>query len=89
MTPEFVIDIIRHALMMAFWVAAPLLVAGFLAGAVISLVQVLTSMQDAAFNTVPRLAAFLAALLLALPWMLKHMTTYTVGILGDLGRYAR
>jgi len=23
-----------------------------------------------------------------LPWMLKHMTAYTVGILGDLGRYA-
>jgi flagellar biosynthetic protein FliQ len=89
MTPEFVIDIIRHALMMAFWVSAPLLVVGFTAGIVMSLVQVLTSMQDAAFGAVPRLAAFLVGLLIALPWMLQQMTRYTVSILGDLSRYAR
>lgn len=89
MTPESVIEIIRQALMMAFWLSAPLLAVGFAAGVVISLVQVLTSMQDSAFSTIPRLAAFLLAFLFALPWMLKQMTTYTAGILGDLGRYAR
>jgi flagellar biosynthetic protein FliQ len=89
MTPESVIQIIRQALMMAFWLSAPLLVIGFIAGVVISLVQVLTSMQDSAFSTVPRLGAFLLALLLALPWMLRQIVSYTTGILGDLGRYAR
>lgn len=89
MTPESVIEIIRQALMTAFWLSAPLLAVGFAAGVVISLVQVLTSMQDSAFSTIPRLAAFLVAFLLALPWMLKQMIAYTAGILGDLGRYAR
>jgi flagellar biosynthetic protein FliQ len=89
MTPESVIDIIKQALMMAFWLSAPLLVAGFVAGVFISLIQVVTSMQDAAFNTVPRLAAFLAALLIALPWMLGQIVSYTTGLLGNLGRYAR
>jgi flagellar biosynthetic protein FliQ len=88
MTPESVVDIIRQALMTAFWLSAPLLVVGFVAGVIISLIQVLTSMQDSAFSTIPRLAAFLAALLLALPWMLKKMEAYTIGLLGDLGRYA-
>lgn len=88
MTPESVVDIIRQALMTAFWLSAPLLVVGFVAGVIISLIQVLTSMQDSAFSTIPRLAAFLAALLLALPWMLRKMETYTIGLLGDLGRYA-
>jgi flagellar biosynthetic protein FliQ len=89
MTPEFVIQIVRDALMTAFWVSAPMLIVGFAVGVVISLVQVLTSMQDSAFSTIPRVAAFLVALLIALPWMLKQMMTYTAAILGDFGKYAR
>jgi len=89
MTPEAVVEIIRQALMTAFWLSAPLLVVGFVAGVIISLVQVITSMQDAAFSTIPRLGAFLVALLLSLPWMLKKMLAYSTVLLGDLGRYAR
>ena len=44
----------------------------------ISLVQILTSIQDTAFNAIPRLLAFLATFILALPWMLQKMTAYTV-----------
>ena len=68
---------------------APLLAVGFVVGIVISLVQILTSIQDSAFNAIPRLMAFLGAFILALPWMLHKMTAYTVVILGDLSRYAR
>lgn len=89
MTPESVIHIIRGALMMAFWLSVPLLAAGFVAGILISLVQVLTSMQDSGFSTVPRLAAFLLALLISLPWILREMMRYTVSILGDFSKYAR
>ncbi len=80
---------VRQMLMMAFWVSAPLLIVGFVAGVAISLVQVVTSMQDSAFSTIPRLAAFLLALLISLPWILRQMMTYASSILGDLGRYAR
>jgi flagellar biosynthetic protein FliQ len=89
MTPETVVQIIRGALMATFWLAAPLLAIGFIAGIIISLVQIATSMQDNAFSTVPRLVAFLAGLLLLLPWMLQRSMSYTVSLLGDLGRYAR
>jgi flagellar biosynthesis protein FliQ len=54
-----------------------------------SLIQILTSIQDSAFNAIPRLMAFLAAFILALPWMLHKITAYTVLTLGDLSRYAR
>ena len=66
-----------------------MLIVGFAVGVAISLTQVVTSMQDSAFSTIPRVAAFLVALLIALPWMLKQMMTYTVAILGDFGKYAR
>ena len=89
MTPEIVVQVIRQALMATFWLAAPLLAIGFMAGLVISLVQIATSMQDNAFSTIPRLLAFLAGLLFLLPWMLRQMMGYTIALFGDLARYAR
>jgi flagellar biosynthetic protein FliQ len=89
MTPDGVVDIMRHTLMAAFWLSAPLLALGFVAGIVISLVQIATSMQDNAFSTIPRLVAFLAGLLILMPWMLQKCMAYAISIMGDLGRYAR
>jgi flagellar biosynthetic protein FliQ len=89
MTPDAVVQIVRQTLMTAFWLAAPLLVVGFIAGIVVSLVQIATSMQDNAFSTVPRLVVFLTAIVILLPWMLERSMTYAVSILGDLGRYAK
>ncbi len=89
MTPESAVQIIRDALMVTFWLGAPLLAIGFVTGIAVSLVQIATSMQDNAFSTIPRLVAFLAGLLLFMPWMLARITTYTTALLGDLGRYAR
>jgi len=88
MNPTLVAEILRHALLTAFWLSLPLLAIGFVAGLVMSLLQILTSVQDPAFGTVPRLAAFLAGLLLLLPWMIVRLCSYTATILGDLGRYA-
>ena len=89
MTPEFVVQIIRQALMMTFWLSAPLLAIGLAVGILISLVQIVTSIQDSGFSTVPRLAAFLAGLLLLMPWMLEKIMGYTILLLANLGRYAR
>ena len=87
MTPEAAVQIMRHALMATFWLGAPLLAIGFAAGILISLVQIATSMQDAAFSTIPRLVAFLLGLLLLLPWMLERSIGYTMAVLGDFSRY--
>jgi flagellar biosynthetic protein FliQ len=89
MTPELVVEVLRQALIAAFWLGAPLLAIGFVAGIVVSLIQITTSIQDTAFNTVPRLVAFLVGLIVLMPWMFKRMALYAAGILGELGRYAR
>ena len=89
MTPDSVVQLMRDTLMTAFWLAAPLLAIGFIAGIAVSLVQIATSMQDNAFSTIPRLLAFLGGLLLLMPWMLQRTISYSVALLGNLGRYAR
>jgi flagellar biosynthesis protein FliQ len=89
MTPDAVVEIMRQALLTTFWLAAPLLAIGFIAGIAISLVQIATSIQDNAVSSIPRLTAFLLGLLLLLPWMLQKLMAYTIGLFGNLGRYAR
>ena len=89
MTPELVVEVVRQALITAFWLSAPLLITGFCVGIAISLLQILTSIQDTGFNTIPRLLAFLGVLLVSMPWMLRQLVTYTGAVFGDLSRYAR
>ena len=89
MTPEMAVHIIRQTLMETFWLSLPLLAIGFAVGIAVSLVQVLTSIQDTAFGAVPRLAAFLVGMLVLLPWMTSRLISYTVSLFGDFVRYAR
>ena len=88
MTNATVIDLMRGAFLTTFWLSLPMLAVGFVAGVVVSLAQILTSIQDSSFSTVPRLAVFLIAMLVAMPWMLLKMITYTTVLFGDLGRFA-
>ena len=89
MTQHQVVDLLGQALMTTFWLSLPLLGLGFVVGAIMGLVQILTSMQDSAFGTVPRLVAFLVGLLVFLPWIVMRITTYTTTLFGDLSAYAR
>ena len=89
MGPETAIHIISQAFWTAVVLCAPLLLIGFAVGIVVNIIQIATSMQDASFSTIPRLAAFLFGFLLLMPWMLKQISAYSLSIFGDLLRYAR
>lgn len=88
MSQQFVIEIVRQALMTALWVGLPMLAVMFVVGILISLLQILTSIQDPSFSTIPRLAGFFVTFLIILPWVVLKMVDYTHQILGNLGRYA-
>lgn len=89
MTPDGVAHTVGMMFMTAFQTAAPLLAIGFATGILISLIQIVTSIQDTAFNSIPRLVAFLGGSLLLMPWMIHKSMAYTIDILGNLSRYAR
>jgi flagellar biosynthetic protein FliQ len=77
----------RGAFVTTFWLSLPVLAIGFAVGIVMSLAQILTSIQDSSFATVPRLTAFLIALVLAMPWMLTRIISYTAALFSDFGRF--
>jgi len=89
MTPDSVAHLVGQMFIAAFFIAAPLLAVGFITGIVVSLIQVLTSIQDSGFNAIPRLIAFLGGSLLMMPWMVHRAMSYATDILGNLSRYGR
>jgi len=85
MDVDTAVQVVREAFWTALIVGGPILLIGFIAGILVSLVQTLTSMQDPAFNTVPRLFVFLAAALLLVPWMARRLISYTTELFSNLG----
>ena len=88
MSTSAVVDLIRGVFFTTFWLSLPILAVGFVVGIVVSLAQILTSIQDSSFSAVPRLSAFLGIMLLSMPWMLTKIIAYTTALFGNLGRFA-
>ena len=89
MNTEQVVALARGSLEIALWLGAPLLVVATVVSLLINVVQTLTSLQDATISTVPRLAAVAVASLLFLPWMLRKLMFYTIGLWSDFHPFLR
>ena len=89
MGPDNVVRILRHTIETALWMGAPLLIIATFVSLLISVAQVLTSLQDMTISTVPRLFAVAAAALLLMPWMSRHLVAFTVELLSDLRPFTR
>jgi flagellar biosynthesis protein FliQ len=83
-----VIELTRATLEAAFLISAPILGAAMVMSALISLGQVLTSMQDATLSTVPRIAAVGAFAFWLTPWMMRKLVMFTVALFGDFHRFS-
>ena len=84
-----VIELSRRTLEATFIVCAPILAAALLVSALISLGQVLTSMQDATLSTVPRIAAVGAFAFWLAPWMMRKLVIFTIALFSDFQHFAQ
>ena len=80
MTPEMVIEIGQEAVKTVLYVAGPMLVAGMIVGLVISIFQAATSINEMTMTFVPKIVTVFVVLVLALPWIISQMTSFTVSI---------
>ena len=87
MSAEMAVELARRTMETAFLLSAPILVVATVVGLLVSLVQVLTSVQDMTLSTVPRLFAVALATFLLLPWSLRVVTKFTLEVLTDFRRF--
>ncbi|NJB67948.1 flagellar biosynthetic protein FliQ [Desulfobaculum xiamenense] len=89
MTPEFVIGFARQAIEMTLLISLPMLGIGLVVGIVISVLQAATQIQEMTLTFIPKIIAIFVALLVAFPWILDKMTTYTTNLFLNLPQYIR
>jgi flagellar biosynthesis protein FliQ len=83
MNIEVIVALSRRTLEEALIISAPALIVGIVVSLLISVAQTMTSIQEVTISTVPRLAAVAFALLLTMPWMLRHLTSFMLQLFGD------
>lgn len=89
MNQEMILKLAKDTLQITLMVSGPMLVVSLVVGIFISIVQVVTSIQDMTLTFVPKVIAVFLAFLLTFPWVMHTMLSYTAQLFGHLERFAR
>ena len=89
MPEALVVGTVRQAMEIAIVVSLPMLMAGMLAGIIVSLFQTVTSIQDNVLAFIPRAAAIFGVFALTFPWMLRVISSFSTDIIKRLPELIR
>jgi flagellar biosynthetic protein FliQ len=81
------VELMRRMLIEAMLLSAPLLLSACLISLLVSLAQTLTGVQEQTLTAVPRLIVVFVVTMLALPWMIHRMVSYSIRLFQDFHRY--
>jgi flagellar biosynthetic protein FliQ len=77
MNPDMVIHYGKEALEMILMLSLPMLMVALVVGVVISLFQAVTQIQEMTLTFVPKIIAVFVAIVVAAPWMVETLVSYT------------
>lgn len=89
MTPDFVVGFGRQAIELCLMMALPMLGVGLGVGVTVSIVQAATQIQEQTLTFIPKIVCMFLALLVALPWLIERMTTFTRDLFINLPTYVQ
>ena len=89
MTPEFVIELAKQAIILTLLLSMPMLGLGLIAGLAISVFQAVTQIQEMTLTFVPKIIAVFIGLLFAAPWMMEKLMSFTTNIITNIPMYIR
>ena len=89
MTPEFVVGFARQAIEIALLISLPMLGIGLFVGVFVSVIQAATQIQEMTLSFIPKIISIFVALLIAFPWIMDKMVTYTTEIFLNIPTYVR
>ena len=77
MNQDVVISLAMDAMTLALKVGMPLLLVGLVVGLIVSIFQAVTQIQEMTLTFIPKVLALGVVLVVAGPWMLGQLLTYT------------
>jgi flagellar biosynthetic protein FliQ len=88
--PEaLVVGTVRQAIELAVIVSLPMLLAGLVAGVLVSMFQTVTSIQDNVLSFIPRAAVIFVVFAVTFPWMLRSVTGFSRSLIQRLPEFIR
>ncbi len=84
MTPETVMAIAQRALEITLLLSAPLLLTALVTGLLVSAFQAATQINEMTLSFIPKLLAVSLTLVVAGPWMLKQLVSYTHELISSI-----
>lgn len=84
MTPESVIDLGQHALYVTLLLLMVLLLPALAVGLLVSIFQAATQINEMTLSFIPKLVATMLVMVMAGPWMLRTLVTYTQRLIEDI-----
>jgi flagellar biosynthetic protein FliQ len=84
MSSDLSIQLLGQLLWKAALVSAPLLLALLVTGVVVSVLQVVTQIQEMSLTFIPKLLVAVAVLAIAGPWMLREITAFGVALIDGI-----
>jgi flagellar biosynthesis protein FliQ len=83
-TPETIMGIGQHALVVTLMIAAPLLLTALAVGLLVGVLQAATQINEMTLSFIPKLLSLAAVLVIAGPWMLRTLIDYTRHLIESL-----
>ncbi len=80
---DHAVELVRHTLILALLVSAPMLLIGLAVGIFISLLQAVTQIQEQTLTFIPKIVAMVASAVLLMPWMSHRLLEYASAIFGN------
>ena len=88
MGQDIVINLGKDAIVMTLMMIGPLIGTALVVGLMVGIFQAATSIQEQTLTFLPKLFAVLGMFILAMPWLLQKLMTFTSMLLGNLFRYS-
>ncbi len=84
MNPDTVTHIGAEALRMILLLSFPMLAVGLVVGLAVSLFQAVTQLQEITLTFVPKIVAVFLTMVIAAPWLMRTMVSFTRGIIESI-----
>ena len=89
MTEQFAIDTAQNAFVIALQIGGPLLGASLVVGMMVSVFQAVTQINEQTLTFVPKIIAVFVAMLVAGPWLMSSLVSYTSNLFSMLPAMVR
>jgi flagellar biosynthesis protein FliQ len=84
MSEDQVVSICVSTMEVALKVAMPILLVGLIVGLLVSIFQAATQIQEQTLSFIPKIAGLAVVLVVAGPWMLGQLLTWTEELYGQI-----